>query len=102
MPSTIMPACPIDDTHNDTEELDLYLDDSDNEPNMILILVMCPLTKVSMLVVVHPISETVPGQSPAKHEHTEPAIALPTASPGGHGPASRASRLMQLKAERLA
>jgi hypothetical protein len=97
-----MPACPIDDTHNDTEESDLYLDDSDIKPNTIPILVMCPPAKVSTLVVVRPVSETVLGQSPAQHEHIEPAVTPPTASLGGHVPASRASRLRQLKAERLA
>jgi hypothetical protein len=100
VPSTITPAGPIDDTHNDTDES--YLDDSNIEPNMIV--AMPPPAEVSTLVAARPVSETGPGQSSGRREPTEQAITPPTApaSPEGHVPLSRASKLRQLRADRLA
>jgi hypothetical protein len=74
----------------------------DIEPDTIPILVMYPSTKVSILVVAHPVFETVLGQSPTQHEHIEPAVTPSTAFLEDHIPVSRASKLMHLKAERLA
>ena len=91
--ASISIACPADDTHSN-------MNDSVVEPDMIA--VMPPPAEVSTLHAAHPISKTVLGQSPTQHEPTEPAVAPPTASPGGHVPASRESKLRQLKAERLA
>jgi hypothetical protein len=102
VPSTITPAYPIDDTHtgNDTDETDLYLDVSDIEPDTIA--TTPPPAEVSALIPARPVSETVPRQSPAQREPIEPTVAPPAASTGGRVPASRASRLKELKAARLA
>ena len=49
----------VDNTHNDMEDLELYLDDSDIEPDMIA--GPAAPTEVSRFLVAHPISETVLG-----------------------------------------
>lgn len=102
VPSTITLAGPIDDTHNDTDES--YLDDSDIEMDMIA--AMPPPTEVSTSVAARPVSETGPGQSSGRRGPTEQAVAPPTApaSPEGHVPPgpSRADKLRQLRADRLA
>jgi hypothetical protein len=98
--STITPACPIDDTHDNKEESDLYLDDLDVELDMIE--AMPPPTKVSMLLAACPLSEAALGQSPAQCAPAEPVVTPPAASPGGHVSVSREIRLKGLKAARLA
>jgi hypothetical protein len=56
VPTSISIACPTNNMHSNT-------DDSEIEPDMIA--ATPPPTKVSTLLVAHPVTETVPGQSPA-------------------------------------
>ena len=74
--------------------------DSDIEPDTIA--PTPPPAEVSTLLAARPVSETVPGQSPGRRELTEPIVAPPAASPEGCVPSSRASRLKELQAARLA
>jgi hypothetical protein len=93
VPASIPIARPVDDTLGNT-------DDSDVEPDTIE--VMPPSAEVSTLLAARPLSDTVPGQAAAQRETTEPTIAPPAASPGGPVPGSRASKLRELKAARIA
>ena len=90
VPTSISIAHPANNIHGNT-------DDSDIKPDMIA--ATPPPTEVSTLLVVCPITETVPGQSPAQREPTEPAIAPPAIPPRVQ---VSVSKLLEMKAARLA
>jgi hypothetical protein len=90
VPTSISVARPSDDMHIDT-------DDSDVEPDTIA--ATPPPAEVSALIAARPISEIVPGQSPAQREPTEPVVAPPATSPRVR---VQQSKMMEMKARRLA